>query len=91
MSRLDELIAELCPNGVEYRTFGESATNRLERCIARPIKNFITTEPTGASGLKLVMESQETNILRLQQKKSRQRVQKNLVLLKRGILFFRIL
>ena len=26
MSRLDELITELCPNGVEYRTLGEIAT-----------------------------------------------------------------
>lgn len=23
MSRIDELIAELCPNGVEYKTLGE--------------------------------------------------------------------
>ena len=23
MSRLDELIAELCPDGVEYKTIGE--------------------------------------------------------------------
>lgn len=23
MSRLEELIAELCPNGVEYKMFGE--------------------------------------------------------------------
>ena len=26
MSRLDELIAKLCPNGVEYKTLGEIAT-----------------------------------------------------------------
>lgn len=26
MSRLDELIAELCPNGVEYKSLGEIAT-----------------------------------------------------------------
>ena len=27
MSRLDELIAELCPDGVEYKTIGELATD----------------------------------------------------------------
>lgn len=26
MSRLDELIEELCPNGVEYKSLGEIAT-----------------------------------------------------------------
>lgn len=26
MSKLDELIAELCPNGVEYKSLGEIAT-----------------------------------------------------------------
>ena len=28
MSRIDELIAELCPNGVEYKKLGEVATIR---------------------------------------------------------------
>ena len=27
MSKLDELIAELCPDGVEYKTIGELATD----------------------------------------------------------------
>ena len=27
MSKLDELIAELCPDGVEYKTIGEIATD----------------------------------------------------------------
>lgn len=27
MSRLDELIKELCPDGVEYKTLGEIATD----------------------------------------------------------------
>lgn len=26
MSKLDELIVELCPNGMEYKTLGEIAT-----------------------------------------------------------------
>ena len=52
MSRLDELIAQLCPNGVEYRTFGESATI-VRGASPRPIKNFITTEPTGVNWIKI--------------------------------------
>ena len=52
MSKLDELIAELCPNGVEYRTFGESATI-VRGASPRPIKNFITTEPTGVNWIKI--------------------------------------
>jgi len=34
MSRLDELIAELCPNGVEYKTLGEVAHYSKERIAA---------------------------------------------------------
>ena len=52
MSRLDELIAELCPDGVEYRAFGESATI-VRGASPRPIKNFITTEPTGVNWIKI--------------------------------------
>ena len=52
MSKLDELIAELCLNGVEYRTFGESATI-VRGASPRPIKNFITTEPTGVNWIKI--------------------------------------
>ena len=52
MSKLDELIAELCPNGVEYRTFGESATI-VRGASPRPIKNFITTESTGVNWIKI--------------------------------------
>ena len=52
MSKLDELIAKLCPNGVEYRTFGESATI-VRGASPRPIKNFITTEPTGVNWIKI--------------------------------------
>ena len=52
MSRLGELIAELCPNGVEYRAFGESATI-VRGASPRPIKNFITTESTGVNWIKI--------------------------------------
>ena len=52
MSRLDELIAELCLDGVEYKTFGESATI-VRGASPRPIKKFITTEPTGVNWIKI--------------------------------------
>lgn len=34
MSRLDELIAELCPNGVKYKTLGEICSYAKERIDA---------------------------------------------------------
>lgn len=52
MSKLKELIAELCPNGVEYKTFGECATI-VRGASPRPIKNFITTESTGINWIKI--------------------------------------
>lgn len=52
MSRLEELIAELCPDGVEYRSFGELATI-LRGASPRPIKNFITSDDDGVSWIKI--------------------------------------
>ena len=52
MSKLDELIKELCPNGVEYRSFGESATI-VRGASPRPIKNFVTTDPSGVNWIKI--------------------------------------
>ena len=52
MSKLDELIAQLCPDGVKYRIFGESATI-VRGASPRPIKNFITTESTGVNWIKI--------------------------------------
>lgn len=37
MSKLDELIAELCPAGVEYKTLGEISTI-VRGASPRPIK-----------------------------------------------------
>lgn len=34
MSRLEELITELCPNGVEYKTLGEICSYAKERIDA---------------------------------------------------------
>jgi len=36
MSRLDNLIAELCPNGVEYKNFGDIATIQASKKSATP-------------------------------------------------------
>ena len=52
MSRLDELIAELCPDGVEYKEFGEIA-KIVRGASPRPIKNFITNDSTGVNWIKI--------------------------------------
>ena len=52
MSKLDELIKELCPNGVEYKNFGEIATI-IRGASPRPIKNFITTNKEGVNWIKI--------------------------------------
>ena len=43
MSKLDELIRELCPDGVEYKKLGEIATV-LRGASPRPIKVKICSE-----------------------------------------------
>ena len=48
----DELIQKLCPNRVEYRVFGKSATI-VRGASPRPIKNFITTDPKGVNWIKI--------------------------------------
>lgn len=52
MSRLEELIQELCPNGVEYKKLGDTATI-LRGASPRPIKNFITTDEDGVNWIKI--------------------------------------
>ena len=52
MSRLDELIRELCPDGVEYKPFGEMATI-VRGASPRPIKNFVTTDADGINWIKI--------------------------------------
>ena len=52
MSRLDELIAELCPDGVEYKCFGDIATI-ARGASPRPIKNFITNDKNGVNWIKI--------------------------------------
>lgn len=52
MNKLDELIQELCPDGVEYKSFGDCA-KIVRGASPRPIKNFITTEPDGVNWIKI--------------------------------------
>ena len=52
MSRLDELIQRLCPDGVELKPFGEMATI-VRGASPRPIKNFITTRADGVNWIKI--------------------------------------
>ena len=52
MSRLDELITELCPDGVEYKCFGDVASI-VRGASPRPIKNFITDDENGVNWIKI--------------------------------------
>lgn len=40
MSRLDELIKELCPNGVEYKKLGEIFNLKMDILLQKLIKNI---------------------------------------------------
>jgi type I restriction enzyme S subunit len=52
MSELDRLIQELCPEGVEYKMFGELAT--IQRGGSpRPIQHFITNDSNGINWIKI--------------------------------------
>lgn len=52
MNKVEQLINELCPNGVEYKTFGEIATI-VRGASPRPINNFITDSPDGVHWIKI--------------------------------------
>lgn len=52
MSKLEELIREMCPNGVEYKAFGEIA-KIVRGASPRPIKSFITDDPNGIHWIKI--------------------------------------
>lgn len=52
MNKINELIKKYCPDGVEYRTFGDSATI-VRGASPRPIKNFITMESAGVNWIKI--------------------------------------
>lgn len=52
MSKLDELLRELCQNGVEYKKLGEIATV-LRGASPRPIKKYITNDSDGVNWIKI--------------------------------------
>lgn len=52
MSKLDDLIRELCPDGVEYKKLGEIATV-LRDASPRPIKKYITNSTDGVNWIKI--------------------------------------
>ena len=52
MSKLDELIRGLCPDGVEYKKLGEIATV-LRGASPRPIKKYITNDSDGVNWIKI--------------------------------------
>lgn len=52
MSKLDELIKELCPNGVEYKTLGE-VCEIARGASPRPIHNYLTTAENGIPWIKI--------------------------------------
>ena len=52
MSKLDEMIRELCPDGVEYKKLGEIATV-LRGASPRPIKKYITNSTDGVNWIKI--------------------------------------
>ena len=52
MSKLDELLRELCPNGVEYKKLGEIATV-LRGASPRPIKKYIINDSDGVNWIKI--------------------------------------
>ena len=52
MSKLDELIKELCPDGVEYKKLGD-ISDICRGASPRPIKNFITDRDDGVNWIKI--------------------------------------
>ena len=52
MSRIEELIKEKCPNGVDFYSIGEVCTV-VRGASPRPIKNFITEDVDGVNWIKI--------------------------------------
>ena len=52
MTTLDNLIAELCPDGVEYKKLGE-VSEICRGASPRPISQFITNETDGVNWIKI--------------------------------------
>ena len=52
MSRLEELIAELCPDGVAFKKLGE-ISQIVRGASPRPIKDYITYDEDGINWVKI--------------------------------------
>ena len=52
MSRIEQLIAELCPDGVEFKELGE-VMNITRGASPRPINIFITNDEDGVPWIKI--------------------------------------
>ena len=52
MSKIDTLIAEHCPNGVEFEELGKVMTI-TRGAFPRPILNYLMNEPDGVSWIKI--------------------------------------
>jgi type I restriction enzyme, S subunit len=52
MNKIEELINQLCPDGVEFRDLGE-VMSITRGASPRPILNFITNEPDGIPWIKI--------------------------------------
>lgn len=52
MSRIDELIQQLCPDGVEYKPLGDIMQIR-RGASPRPIQEYITKQDDGIPWIKI--------------------------------------
>lgn len=52
MNKIQQLIKELCPDGVEYKALGE-VMDITRGASPRPINNFITNDENGVSWIKI--------------------------------------
>lgn len=52
MSKINELIQTLCPDGVEYKLFGDVASI-CRGASPRPIKQFVTEDVNGVNWIKI--------------------------------------
>ncbi|MBS7362286.1 MAG: hypothetical protein KIH03_00595 [Paludibacteraceae bacterium] len=52
MNKIEKLIKELCPNGVEWKKLGEVCTI-VRGASPRPIQKFLTKEENGVAWIKI--------------------------------------
>lgn len=90
MSKLDELIRELCPDGVEYKKLGEIATV-LRGASPRPIKKYITNDSDGVNWIKIGDVPVGSKYITQSEEKSQKKVQKSQDMFRKGILYYPIL